>query len=127
MNIPYLSGDSFFACFIELYVAEIERNVHGYFDKVEYIKEEAEVEDKACASKRGKLYQLARYAERIAEQKKKLEEKAFTLCCARYERFAYRNGPGKTEAKNCESFEKVGEHMQIHKKILRVLLDFCLR
>jgi hypothetical protein len=89
MNIPYLSGDSFFACFIELYVAEIERNVHGYFDKVEYIKEEAEVEDKACASKCGYLNYLAGDAERVSEQEKKLEEKAFGLCRARYERFAY--------------------------------------
>ena len=126
MNIPYLSGDSFFACFIELYVADIERNVHGYFDKVEYIKEEAEVEDKSRASEGGYLYYLAHDAERIAEQKKKLEEKAFALRRFWNERFAYRDRPGKTEAKNCERLEKVGEHMQIHKKILRVLLDFCL-
>ena len=68
MNIPYLSGDSFFAGFIELYVAEIERNVHGYFDKVEYIKEEAEVELQRREKIAGKKLLLQNYERTLNEE-----------------------------------------------------------
>lgn len=94
-----LNGFSFFAEFIQFSVTEIERNVNGYFNEVQYVEEEAEIEHKGaeagcCGITEGRdLNYFSRDTESISYEKEYFEEQRFTFCGSGNKGFADRYGP----------------------------------
>lgn len=108
---------------IELRVAEIKRYVDRNLDKIKYVEEETEIEDKPGASHCKHLNKLARNAEGVTNEKKDLKEKALSLCGSGNVGLTDGDRSGKTEAENGQRLKKVCQNMKIHDN--KLLIKYC--